>query len=421
MNDDLIFAFDACLTAMQQGETLEACLARYPELAGDLRPMLQAAVEAGAQAAPAQIPRRAEMASRAGLLTRAAELRGGQVGRPAWWRLVPRLATTALVFVVGFAAGAYGLAAASAQSLPGDSLYGIKRAAEQVRWLITTDPIERATYQQALEDRRAQEARDVIKNGRTVEISLQGELTRLDGEQWIVKGLSVTVPAGTPIQGTPMVGQPVLVVGLSQPGGLVARRVVALGPTPTASPPPTRTLAPTATASPRPSATSAPSRTERGQEVEFEGRLTGISGSVWTIGGQAVIVNAATEIEDNPQIGQWLEVRALRQPDGSLIGRRIRVEDEPEASGTPGGGPAPSKTPAPGTNTPEPTETDRPEEVEFEGVVQAMGSVWVIGGQSVVITPATEFRDNPQLGDTVRVRALRMPDGTLVAERIEKR
>jgi hypothetical protein len=52
--------------------------------------------------------------------------------------------------------------------------------------------------------------------------------------------------------------------------------------------------------------------------------------------------------------------------------------------------------------------------------VEAIGAVWVISGESVLITGDTEFRDNPQLGDRVKVRAWRYPDGHLVARRIEK-
>jgi hypothetical protein len=46
--------------------------------------------------------------------------------------------------------------------------------------------------------------------------------------------------------------------------------------------------------------------------------------------------------------------------------------------------------------------------------------VWTVDGQAVIVTAETEIRDNPQIGDRVEVRALRQPDGTLIATRIEK-
>jgi hypothetical protein len=62
-----------------------------------------------------------------------------------------------------------------------------------------------------------------------------------------------------------------------------------------------------------------------------------------------------------------------------------------------------------------------PAEERLEGIVQAIGGVWVVGGQAAIVTENTEIKDNPQLGDRVEVRALRYWDGTLVATRIRKR
>ena len=76
----------------------------------------------------------------------------------------------------------------------------------------------------------------------------------------------------------------------------------------------------------------------------------------WQIGGQTVAVNAATEIRDNPQVGQTVGVRAIRQADGTLLATRIRAEESgsgPSPSNTPGGGGGPSPS-----NTPEPTDHD---------------------------------------------------------------
>jgi len=69
-----------------------------------------------------------------------------------------------------------------------------------------------------------------------------------------------------------------------------------------------------------------------------------------------------------------------------------------------------------------PTNTPESEEVEFEGTLQSIsGNVWTVGGQAMTVTGSTEITDNPQVGDSVRVHARRQVDGSLVAERIEKR
>jgi hypothetical protein len=45
--------------------------------------------------------------------------------------------------------------------------------------------------------------------------------------------------------------------------------------------------------------------------------------------------------------------------------------------------------------------------------------VWTIGGRQVVVNDETELKDDPGLGDQVKVEA-RFTDGVWVAERIEK-
>jgi hypothetical protein len=42
------------------------------------------------------------------------------------------------------------------------------------------------------------------------------------------------------------------------------------------------------------------------------------------VAGQAFSVNGSTAIENNPQVGDTVEVRANPQPDGSLLAYRIR-------------------------------------------------------------------------------------------------
>ena len=54
MNDTLIAALDDCLTALEHGADLEECLRRYPDLAEQLRPELEAVQIAQAHIATIQ-------------------------------------------------------------------------------------------------------------------------------------------------------------------------------------------------------------------------------------------------------------------------------------------------------------------------------------------------------------------------------
>lgn len=131
-------------------------------------------------------------------------------------------------------------------------------------------------------------------------------------------------------------------------------------------------------------------------EVEFSGTVETITGSQWTISGRMVQVNASTLIEGNPKVGDTVEVHARNSAQG-LVATRIQAED---------------KDPQP-----QPPEQRH---VEFEGVVQSTGATWTISGRVVTVNAATRISGSPKKGDTVKVEAAQMADGTLVALEIEK-
>ena len=91
---------------------------------------------------------------------------------------------------------------------------------------------------------------------------------------------------------------------------------------PTRTPEPSRTSAPTHTpdyVQPSP----APSQA-RPQEVRLEGKLEAVNGRSWTVAGQVFQLDGSTAVEGNPQAGDLVEIRAVRQADGSLLAVRIR-------------------------------------------------------------------------------------------------
>lgn len=102
MTDDrLLDAFDDCLTRLKAGETVADCLRAYPDLAADLRPMLDVAQTA---MTVSRVPRPAQMRSRAQFLTAAAQKKP-QPAVAGWWRglsTVMALAATAVMVWLGF-------------------------------------------------------------------------------------------------------------------------------------------------------------------------------------------------------------------------------------------------------------------------------------------------------------------------------
>ena len=141
MPEDFDTILNRCLEDIAAGrETFDSCLRRYPAQASRLAVLLELA--ARVQAAPGT-PLRADKrhALEDRLLKRAAQLQSKPVSQPTAPRLPLRrrsfaLAMASLVAVVLVLGSAV---SASAASVPGDVLYPVKRATEQVRLALTPD------------------------------------------------------------------------------------------------------------------------------------------------------------------------------------------------------------------------------------------------------------------------------------------
>jgi hypothetical protein len=204
---------------------------------------------------------------------------------------------------------------------------------------------------------------------------------------WVVDGISVTVTADTELKGAaPAIGLTAKVRGHEQDdGSIAATEIKVKGP--------------------------------EHEEVEFEGAVvvfTDTRPSVWVIdtdpatdsGEISVTVTSSTYINENKgplEEGSWVEVKALRQPDGTLEAVRIKVEDE-SAAATEVEFTAPiAELPSPGSGS-------------FNGQ-------WIFAtdpvSTTVVVTPQTEIEGDPAVGLTAKVEGFLQGDGFVHAESIE--
>lgn len=364
---------EEALRLIRTGVPLEEVLARYPELDPVLR--MARILEAARPPAPSL---RAELASRAAFLQRAEALRTSH--RPwavmlfGWLRYAPAGAVIAgLLLIAGM------LHVLAQRSLPGDPLYGLKRVEEQVWLAVTLDPVERRLVEETLAARRWEEYRTLAQRRGSGTVIWEGRIEAIEGTTWRIGGVPVEIFPATEILGPAALDQRAAVTAFLGPEGqLIAARVQVTSETPTPTfeptrtpletpetptmaPTPTQTLRPmpsptippsptapsvpavtplppaTATPTPAPEKTREPTRTPRptrtpedhegGETIEWKGILQAISGSAWTIEGRAVQVTGETEIRGDPRIGDRVEVRARRQPDGILIAERIERED----------------------------------------------------------------------------------------------
>lgn len=135
-NDLLIRALDVCLRQMQSGASLEEAVGIFPQLADELRPLLEFAQLAREVGKHIQVPKAAQARSRATFLR---ETQRRTKANPGIFSMLftNKLALASLSLILVLVLGSLSTVAASAQALPGDPLYSVKLATERTRLLLT--------------------------------------------------------------------------------------------------------------------------------------------------------------------------------------------------------------------------------------------------------------------------------------------
>jgi hypothetical protein len=329
-----------CLDALAQGESVDRILARYPQDAAQLRPLLQSA--AGLAALRMEPSEAAKLQSRQKFMAQADLLR--RTARRKTVGLVPRFAAGFLAVALVAVVLGTGAVAASGLALPGDPLYGLKRTVENVRLQSAGSPAQRADLQQEFAQRRLDEANQLLSAGREGKVEFTGTIEEIQPNAWIVSSLVVQLDANTQIVGTPQIDRVAEVRGVTGPRGLRATSIsiessggpeTTLTPeatpratatresTETPAPEATSTPTPQQTPTPRPTATAQPTGTPQPVEVEFTGTVSALTADTWIIDGTTVAVNANTELRGAITLGQRVKVKALRYADGRLVATRI--------------------------------------------------------------------------------------------------
>ena len=155
--------FEHALRASSPGQPVEGSLASLVEMAH------QVAELSGTPPAP---PHRL-LPGRQRFLAEAARLREARVrrqARPAWtFRLATALGVVAILLGVLF-----GTERAAAVSLPGEPLYGVKLAGEQLRLALTARPVARFALMQAMAQERMDEILALLETNRGVDVAVSG-------------------------------------------------------------------------------------------------------------------------------------------------------------------------------------------------------------------------------------------------------
>ncbi|WP_420629729.1 DUF5667 domain-containing protein [Candidatus Leptofilum sp.] len=244
------------LDLLEQGETVETILTRYPEHAADLRPFLETAVQLTTLAPQPSLA--AKQTSQKAFLAHAESLKVSPVRPSPWYRLrqiLLPIASLALVLIL-FATTAVSV---SGSAIPGDALYSVKRLVETVRLNWADDPETAATLAETYRQERIREVQALLRTGRSAEVTFEGEVMAIQPNEWLVDLIEVQLDEATAIEGQPQVGEQARVNGRADNGILAATTIIMLtGTSVPTEPEQTPTTVPTATVEPTATVTQEP-------------------------------------------------------------------------------------------------------------------------------------------------------------------
>jgi len=151
-----------------------------------------------------------------------------------------------------------------------------------------------------------------------------------------------------------------------------------------------------------------------GAEVEFRGTIDSVGTSSLVVEGRTVMVDDDTRILDRDNLpvplgslgaGDFVEVEAIAQPDGSLLGKKIELEDGEDEG-----------------------DDDEGDDVEFVGTVSSTSPL-VIGGRDVTTDSSTRYLGHGNetlsagqvlmVGNRVEVEGHVQTGGSVLAKKIK--
>lgn len=403
---DLEGAIDECLACLDRGKSLESCLERFPAYRDELEPLLRTAAIVCESYRPPQPPPEALARVKATFMATAEEYRRGaehEAEHPpsfwqqmlAWWTPKPGLGralasiSLVLVLLVGVLSGG---SMVSANSIPGDTFYGVKRASENVRVFLTVDVEERAALQQEFDERRVDEVKQVIEKGREVDVDFSGTVEAVLPDHIVINGLQVALSPQVS-KAKPVVGAELKIDGQTRSDGSIAAEAVSV----VSAPEPTKEL-PT----PLPEPTATPQPEQRPTEVPT--------------------ATLAPPTEEPPKPTETPEPTA--EPTEVYT-----ATPEPTATGTAPATPTPppTNTAIPtATFTPLPTNTPAPPPrdigVRIEGLIESITQdYWHVAGEHISVRSSTSINQDAApaaIGGWAVVNASKMSNGSLVARDI---
>lgn len=364
---------DECLSAVAEGVSLQECLARHPQYAQRLRPLLETAAQVHAVAAP-QPEQAAQAEGRRRFLARAAQLRQAQQRRRPF---LLRPLTMAAALALFLLAGSGFTATAATRSQPDSPLYPLKLRLEDARLWFAFGRGDRLDTRLGRMERRLEEVRWLLEHEKPVGANVLSELGQ--------EGAAVAerLAAGPPPQ-----AERARVL-------LDRQRDLLLAAGSRVPPDAQRHLAQAMAQGhngllrlegrPGDAVPIAPEEFAGGV-MRIEGLVEGRQGEVWRLGGASVAVGQLTLVEGDggDPVGRRALATVARSADGSLRALRVVLLDP---------GPAPSL-------------------FSLRGVLDGVAAGRIsIGGRPLPLAPQALRYGRPGRGQPVEVRGVAFEDG----------
>lgn len=346
--NNLYEALEICLQDIEQGADMETVLFRYPDLADELRPILEASAGAKSMAVPDPSPEIVRR-NRARVMQHAAQMREVKASssQRMWFASLRRVAVTLVVVAALFVSGT-GLVRAASTTVPGDDLYPVKRTWEDVLLLFTFNMQQRAALEIEHENERLHELQELFAKGRSAEVDFAGRVTSQTGNEWMVSGVRVVISDQTEMRDGPIaVGSAVRVRGQTQGSDTVlAERIRLLssndqlpdieyehegeeessnegsnqqnednsGPG-------------SGEEMPRVEETETPEPESGPKEESFDGVVISVDNNVLVVNGIVIDISNAEEIKGTPVVGVPVKVEGYYDSNGVFIVTKIEFEN----------------------------------------------------------------------------------------------
>lgn len=401
MKQKFVDILEQCIRLMITGVPLENCLEKFPDHASELNQLLKTA-ELMNSLQVEKIPLDAKAQNQMKLLALAESLssgskRGKNIFSIYWLDLPVRKVLQSMDFLRPLAgrlilalgiAGIFiifsgSLLITSAKSLPGDSLYPVKRVVEDIKVYLAPSREVRNEYEHVYSEERVDEVFELMGLAREQKISFEGIISSMDGSNWTVNDIPVFIQPDT-----------MIIVGIDGANVMVPGMYVEVDGN-----------------------TSIQGRVYANEihlrEYQIIGIVEEISAETLKIWGIPINISPYTQIDPGIKVGDEATV-LIRSEDDLLEALAILLEMHPELT---------IKTDYSSENTATQlkySQTDYGDEQSLFGTLEIVSpDYWVVSGQKFYIISDTEISEEISIGDVIYVKYIIEPNGSFTAVEIE--